>query len=219
MCGIASTNPSPIYQEDKFKLNELCLRSFREAFRDTDITVIFLADFCGPEYDNMIYDIIPFPYDIFHTKLGINGTCLKQYELASDIDDDFLFQECDYLYRPNTGKQLLDAIQAFDLVSPYDHLNFYKDRSIHSNYATIELLNGEHYRTTERNTMTFGMTKDAFEKNKDILNKWGYLDNEVWKEMRENGYPLYVPIPSLATHMAKDWLAPSVDWKEIWEKL
>ena len=219
LCGIASTNPSPIYQEDKYKLNELCLRSFREAFREVNPNVLFLADYCGEEYDEMIRRILPFKYDIFHSEIGINETCLLQYKMAHDIDDDFLFAECDYLWRPNTGQQLLEAIQRFELVSPYNHLNFYKDRSIHSNQVTLELYEDELYRTTERNTMTFGMTKEAFEQNKDILNKYGYLDNEVWREMRENYYPLWVPTYSIATHMAKDWLAPSVKWEALWKTL
>lgn len=220
LCDIPSTNPSPILQENKFKLNELCLRSFVLAFRDVKPKVVFICDYCPETYRKLINDLVPFEKEIHFTSLGINGSCLMQYDLAEKEEDDvFLFQECDYLYRPSVGNQTYDAIKNFGLFSPYDHLNFYLDRNIHSPMVMLKLFNNQHYRTVERNTMTFGMTKKAFEDNKEILKKWGYLDNEVWSEMRDNGYELWVPVPSFATHMVKDFMAPCVPWQTIWKIL
>ena len=218
MCGIPSTNPSPIFQEDKFKLNKLCLRSFVQAFKEIAPTMIFILDNCSTEYVEMIRSICPFDKEFIITDLGINGTMLLSYDLAKDCKDDvILFQECDYLYRPGIGKDFDYGIRLWGLLSPYDHLNFYTDRSIHSNQVKLELLDDIHYRTTERNTMTFGMTKGAFMNQYEILMKYGYLDNDVWKELAERNNPLRVPIPSFATHMVRDFMAPSVDWKEIYE--
>lgn len=220
LCDIPSTNPSPVYQDAKLKLNELCLRSFVLAFRDVKPKVVFICDYCPEKYKDLIEKEVPFEKEIIFTTLGINGSCLKQYELAEEIEDDvFLFQECDYVYRPSVGTQVYEAIKEFTLFSPYDHLNFYIDRNIHSPFTEINLFNNQHYRTAERNTMTFGMTKKAFEENKSILKKWGYLDNEVWYEMRANGYDLHVPIPAMATHMVKDYLAPCIPWEIIWKTL
>jgi len=39
----------------------------------------------------------------------------------------------------------------------------------------------------------------------------------VWRDLEFAGYRLYVPIPSFATHLVKDYLAPGVDWEEIWQ--
>ena len=173
----------------------------------------FIADHCGKEYEDLIKEEVPFKYEIEFTALGINGTALRQYDLAAQtVEDEILFQECDYLYRPSVGSQMVDAIKHFRLLSPYDHPNFYIDKSIHSSTCDVELYNNQHYRTTERNTMTFGMTRYAFLESYEILKKYGYLDNEVWKELKEIGYPLRVPIPSYATHMARDWMAPAIPW-------
>lgn len=219
LCNIKSENSkkSPILSDNLFELNKLCLKSFVEAFKEVNPIMIFICDYCPiAEYSALIKEVVPFKKETHFTELGINGTCLMQYELARECDDTVLFQECDYLYVPGTGKTLLKAIETFGLVSPYDHLNFYKDRSIHSNKCEIELLDNTHFRMAERNTMTFGMTQQALQDNYDSLKRWGYLDNEVWKEMRVKGYKLWVPIPSFATHMVEGYLAPSIDWKTLW---
>lgn len=220
MCGIPSTNPSPIFQEDKFNLNQLCLKSFLLALKGVDIKVVYLLDHCDARYKLWIQSIDSQATEIIETNIGINATMLKSYKLALESKEELvLFQECDYLYRPDTGKDFKQAIEGLGLVSPYDHPDFYTRPDIHSPEAYFALVNGHHYRSATRNTMTFGMTRDALVSNYIILNKWGYLDNEVWHEMRANGFPLWTPLPSFATHMVKDYLAPGVDWKDLWETL
>lgn len=218
MCGIPSTNPSPYLQDNKFKLNELCLKSFINAYSAVNPKVVFLCDYCSEEYKELL-KIVPFEYEAHFMSLGINHTCLMQYDLAQEVDDIILFQECDYLYRDNTGKQMVEAIEHLGIVSPYNHLNFYLDRSIHSNMCQVELVGGEIYRSVERNTMTFGVTSDIFKDHYETFERYGYLDNQVWLDLNDLGHKLFVPIPSIATHMVKDYLAPQVDWSEIWKSL
>lgn len=218
MTSIQSSNHSPVLYEDKFKLNKLCLKSFREAFVDICPHIHFILDHADKRLDKMIEDTIPWSFEIEHTELGINETMVRSYEIASKYDDYVLFQECDYLYRPVIGAQFLQAIEELKLVSPYDHLNFYQDRSIHSNTCQIEVVMDQHYRTTERNTMTWATTSDIVKENIDRLKYHGYLDVEVWQDLRYAGYPLWVPIPSFATHMVTDYLSPGVDWRSIWQK-
>jgi hypothetical protein len=222
LCDIKSplSVKPPILMDDQFKLNELCLKSFVLAFGDISPKVIFILDHCPKEKYQALIDSVPFEHEEIWTNIGINDTCLLQYELASTKSDDvILFQECDYLYRPLSGKMFEKAILKYGLVSPYDHRNFYIDRTIHSKDCQIDLIDEQHFRTTERNTMTFGMTKEVFEKNFEILKRWGYLDNEVWKEMRANGNPLWVPIPAFATHMVEGFLSPGLDWAKLWGML
>jgi hypothetical protein len=219
MCNIPSTNESPILQEDKFKLNELCLKSFVVAFRDVKPKMVFICDYCPETYREMIERVVPFEKEILFTNLGINETCLKQYELAEKVNDVILFQECDYLYRPSVGQQMLDAINEFGLLSPYDHPDFYTRFDIHPTETEVKLFNNAHYRRSRRNTMTFGMTKEVFEDGKKTLNKWGYLDNDVWIELAARGHKLYTPIPGFATHMVKDYLSPAIPWEMLWKIL
>lgn len=213
LCGIPSTNPSPIYQEDKKKLNELCLKSFIFAFRNVKPKMHFLLDYCDESYIEMLKREVPFDYTYETTTLGINGTAIRAYEVAEETDEEIiLFQECDYLFRGSVGKQTLDAINHFKLFSPYDHPDFYSRYDIHPIETELQIFNNEHFRKSRRNTMTFGMTKEAFEDCKEILKRYGYLDNEVWTEMATHGYKLWTPIPSYATHMARDYMSPAVPW-------
>lgn len=218
LSGVASSNPSPLYQSDKRRLNQFCLRSFVTAFRDQDIHMVFIADHCGKEYDEILKEIVPFEFDIIYTSEGINATALRQYDMAYQGKDDLiLFQECDYVYRPSSGKLMVEAIKHYELVSPYDHPDFYSRYDIHDRENQIDVFNGHHYRTAKRNTMTFGMTREALERQYKILMKYGYLDNEVWSEMKNNGNQLWTPIPSFSTHMAKDFMAHGIPWEAIFK--
>lgn len=217
--SIPSTNPSPIYQEDKTKLNKLCLKSYVEAYQDIKPHTTFICDFCPQDYKEMIEKIVPFEKDILFTTDGINETCLRQYRMAREQDDDILFQECDYIYVPNSGKDLVNGLQELELVSPYDHLNFYIDRTLHSPNVIIKLIENYHWRSTERDTMTFAIKNKVFKDHFETFYKYGYLDADVWYKMLEKGHPLWVPIPSFATHMVRDWMAPSQNWKQIWNNL
>ena len=213
MCNIPSTNPSPILQEDKLGLNTLCLKSFVTAFKDVKPKEIFICDYCPQEYEDIIKKICPFELEIIFTNLGINGTALKQYELAEQVDDDIiLFQECDYVYRPSVGTKMVEAIKHFGLLSPYDHPDYYNRYDIHPKETELFIFNNEHFRRTKRTTMTFGMTKEVFMDSREILDKYGYLDNEVWTELATHGHKLYTPIPSYATHMVADYLSPAIPW-------
>jgi hypothetical protein len=214
LCGIPSTNPSPIYQEDKKKLNELCLRSFVGAYDDIKPKTIFLCDYCSPDYAHLIESVVPFKKEIIFSESGINGTAVKQFMMAEEAKDEIiLFQECDYIYQPSIGKKMEKAVRELEMVSPYDHPDHYKDEGF-----KIKMVGDTHYRSADNNTMTFGIRGDVFRDHADIFKEYGYLDHENWEEMLILGHTLWIPVPSFATHMVKNYMAPSVDWKKEWSR-
>ena len=213
--SIPSTNPSPIYQEDKDKLNEICLKSFVNAFKEVKPKMVFICDSCSEDTLEMIYNICPFEKEVMVTHLGQNGTSLKQYELAREQDDDIYFAESDYIYQENSGQDLLNGLNEFGLVSPYDHPDHYKTPYV----SKLRLVDNYHWRSAENNTMTWAVSNQLFKDHYDTFYKYGYLDREVWDDLRKEGHELWVPVPSIATHSVRDYLAPSINWKENWEKL
>jgi len=218
--SIPSTNPSPIHQDDKDTLNEVCLRSFLRAFWKVSPKIIFLADNCSPDCIDMIKRVsAQRDFEIKVSQSDINNTMLISYLIAKDLDDEVLFQECDYVWKPNSGKVFESAVKELGLVSPYDHANFYSGSELHSDSCLIKLVDEHHFRSTERNTMTWGCHSSLVKENIDILNKHGYLDGQVWYDLHSRGHNLYVPIPSLATHMVKDYIAPGFDWKAICQNI
>ncbi len=218
MCGIASSNPSPIYQDEKYKLNELCLKSVITSFSDVSPKFIFLFDKCGVEYHSLLKDF-PYEYEIEDANLGINGTMLRAYEIAAELEDYVVFQECDYLYNGVIGKKYLKAMKELGIVSPYDHPNFYHAREYHKEECRIKLVDNHHFRTCERNTMTWGCHTNIIKKHRDIFDKHGYLDGQVWYDLKAQGFDLWTPIPTFATHMVASCLSPGIDWKELWPTL
>lgn len=192
--------------------------SFVEAFKEITPTVHFLADYCKPGIADMIEKRMPFDYTLEKSEVGINETMRMAYELAADLNDVVVFVECDYLWRPGIGKRYKEAIKELGLVSPYDHKNFYIDTIMHSPTCEVTLVNDYHYRSTERNTMTWGTHSSVVKKNLQMLKAHGYLDDEVWADLLIAGYQLYVPIPSFATHCVGAYLSPGINWEELWQK-
>lgn len=210
---IPSSNPSPIYQEDKVKLNKLCLDSFINAYSDVKPKVIFLADNVN---DYSYLEKFPWDSKIIKTSNGQNQAMINSYEIANQLEDYVIFHECDYLYNRVIGQTYLSAMKELGVVSPYDHPNFYHLRQLHREECRIKLVDNHHFRTCERNTMTWGCHTNIIKENFEMLNRHGYLDGQVWYDLLERGYPLWTPIKSFATHMVKDCLAPGIDWKEVW---
>lgn len=222
LTSIPSTNPSPVLQMDKNKLNEICLKSVVNAFKDINPKIIFLFDNADQEMYKVVEDVVSFDYEIVASQAGINQTMLNSYAIASRLDDEepVIFQECDYLYQDQQiGKLYEQAIKELGFVSPYDHLNFYFDKTLHSDVAKIHLVKFHHFRTTERNTMSWGTMARLVRENRDILDRHGYLDGQVWYDLKERGYDLWVPIPSFATHMVERYLSPGINWESVWTPL
>lgn len=206
-----STNPSPIFHEDKLALNKLCLRSVVDAFRDVQPKMTFILDYCPPIYEDIIKQLVPFEYDIRQTEMGVYGTAEYQYTLVEDTDDFILFQECDYLYRENTGKQLVEACRKLGYVSPYDHPDKYPNEQ-----SNIEIIGNLHWKNTISTTSTFMTPLELFKSDLDLFRKHGWVDHERWVDINQRGHKLWTPIPSIATHLVKDWMAPGIDWEDIW---
>lgn len=208
MCDIESTNPPPIFQEDRKSLNKFCLKSFVGAFKNMEAEIHFILDHCSEGWEDIIEDI-HIKHTVERTELGINDSATHAVKKALEFNDDILFQECDYLYMPNTGPLVKEAIKHFGVISPYDHPDKYPGDT------KIDMFNGLYWRTTPSTTQTYGITKENLNKYKDIILKHGYIDHAMWIELSENGLELRTPVPSIATHMVKDYMAPIVNWERV----
>lgn len=219
LCDIQSTNPSPVYQEDKLTLNERCLSSFINEYSKIDdkIHITYICDYCNHNhtaYNEMINKLTPEKWSksILFTEIGINNSCLKQYELFEQSEQDIvLFQECDYFHiNPLTES----IVRQLGFVSPYDHPDKYdlKEQSI------IRIVDNHHFKDTISTTSTFATTRELFDKHKDTFYKFGYIDHERWVEITRVD-KLYTPIPTFATHMVKNSLSPGVEWINLFSQL
>jgi hypothetical protein len=172
-------------------------------FKKVNPYMVFINDHCDGRYNEMIDRIVPFDKKIMNTNIGINETCLLQYDLFLEQKehDEVLFQECDYFWI-DKGEHLLEAVKSLPFVSPYDHPDKYDHEK-----SIIKYISGRHWKSTSSTTATFATKRHPFELNKDIFYKHGYLDKARWEEI---GDGLYTPIPTLATHMVASQLSPGI---------
>jgi hypothetical protein len=216
MCDITSTNASPIYWTDKFRLNEICLRSFVEAFKDVKPYVYMICDRCPDMYRMFVKYIVPFEMEIEFTQSGIRENAVHQYDYVKD-NDIYLFQECDYLYVENAGKFMEQAAEKFDFISPYDHPDKYKEGLIPAENER-EYVGNYLWRSTDSTTSTFMARGSKVLEQMELFRSYGWDDHKRWLDLGTKGYKLWTPLPSLATHMVEEYMAPGIDWKKEWKK-
>jgi len=205
----------PRYPFEKIKLADMCLRSFVEAFTEVKPKIHFILDKCGPEWDETIKKNTPFEYEIEHVEFGsMFQTIPYQWDLAKNIDDYVLFQEDDYVWLKDTGKKFFDAVKVFEFVSPYDHGEFYtRTQGQHQPPFDIKLVGEQHWRTIDFTTMTWGCHSARLLDYWDTLHMHGFWDKDTFVAMGKDGAKLWTPIPSLCTHMHRDFLSPGIDWE------
>lgn len=216
LTDITSTNASPIFWDNKYRLNEICLRSFVEAFKDVNPHVYMIIDQSPDFYSSFVKQIVPFSMDIEFTNSGVRENAVHQYDYVKD-DDVYYFLECDYLHLPDAGRKMMDAVKEFDFISPYDHPDKYKEGMIPKQKGISETK--DHlWRETDSTTSTFMARGEMVKKELNHFKSFGWIDHLRWIDLGSKGYKLWTPIPSLATHMVEAYMAPNVDWKSEWEK-
>jgi hypothetical protein len=210
----------PIYPFDKLNLARVCLRSFVEAFRDLSPNLVFIFDRCDKEWDSMVDKEVNGNYTIKRIDSNQNDSYLYQLDLAKETGDYVLFQEDDYVYLPGAGQKLLEAMKVLEFVNPYDHLEFYtRNKEFHLPPFDIRLVGEQHWRTIDFNTMTWGTHSERLSKYWKELHMHGYWDKDTWFEMNKAGARLWSPLPSLATHMHRDFLSPGINWEARFAEL
>ena len=150
------------------------------------------------------------------------GSLLRTYELANDCDDgDFYFVEDDYLHLPDSIEKIDMCIRELGLISPYDHLACYdpekyigQPRHMHEN-KEVEL-NNHTWKINEFACHTYAISQELFNSKKDTIQSEHCTRSDInlFRTMYSQGYPLWVPIPALATQV-DTYMSPGVDWEEF----
>jgi hypothetical protein len=247
----------PIYPNDKYKLSELCLKTFKDSLGSLKVKMFVLLDNCPPSYEDLFKRYFD-EQDLELIRLnGVGNRATFDMQINILLDQKFseiiYFAEDDYLYlRDQFGsmvKFLRDEEQV-DFVSPYDHLDYYV-LDLHNQKNFIKLYNGHHWRTAASTCLTFLTTKPKLRKTRNVFQSYakGNDDVSLWISLTKcklfnpliilqycrtnprffliilhawqfcwrqilfgKRWNLWIPIPSLATHMESDYLAPNFSW-------
>jgi hypothetical protein len=253
----------PIFGDNKLKLAELCLKSFKNSLGALKVKMWVLLDNCPSEYEELFkkyFDI----NDLEIIKLpGIgNGEIFKkQIHILSEqnVSEIVYFAEDDYFYLPNQFEIMVNFIRDnkdVDFVSPYDSPDYY-NLDLHKYSSEIKLFGNRHWRSVSCTTLTFLTFREKLRKVKNVIGTYskettytrGNYDSSLWMSLTKykvfnlfalikylilgdpnfiriakawffcwwqilfgKRWKLWVPIPSIATHLASNHLAPNIDW-------
>ncbi len=211
----------------------LALRSFLNAFRHVRerASITFVND--GPmpeervEFMKKWGEVVPLP------GLGNSPSYRETIRMATALPADQLvyFAEDDYLYTEEALIALLaafDELPTVDYVTLYDHLDRYtRTDDSRSGRSRIYLAGGRHWRTVDSTCMTYGariarLRSDAWIQRLGTIPRtprdrtmWRMTQGEKWFFWKLPKRTLIGPVPSLATHMDLNGIAPNVDWDEV----
>ncbi len=155
-----------IFADDKFRLAELCLFSFKLALGNLKYKLWVLLDNCPETYLEMFKKHFS-DKNTEYLKLdgeGNAGTFSRQLDILSNQKMSSLvyFAEDDYFYLPGQLEKLVNLLEGnkkIDFVSPYDHLDYYQ-LNLHQHKTNIIIENDHHWRRSHSTCMTF-MTRTS----------------------------------------------------------
>lgn len=209
------------FSEDKLKLSEICLRSFKESLGELRVKIWVLLDACPPEYEELFrkyfakedLTLIPLP------GVGNQTTFRKQIEILLEQNESELvyFAEDDYLYLPRQFSQMICYLRDHEdvhFVSPYDHLDCYR-LEIHQHPKRIRVYKAHHWRTAASTCLTFLTRKETLRQKAAVFRTycWRNQDCSLWLSLTKHS--LFSPFrffrflrrqPAFAKLMAEAWL-------------
>lgn len=147
--------------DDKYRLSEICLRSFKESLGGLRAKVWVLLDGCPPKYADLFTKYFdPDDLTLLHLRaIGNQATFGRQIEILLEQQDSEVvyFAEDDYVYLPGQFRCMVDFLLErgdADFVSPYDHLDCYT-LDLHRQPKWLTVQGGRHWRTAASTCLTF----------------------------------------------------------------
>jgi hypothetical protein len=213
--------------EDKLRLSEVCLRSFKDALKGLRVKVWVLLDGCPEDYAGIFTKYFNQEDLVLLRVPGIGNlpTFGKQIDiLLSQTDSDFVyFAEDDYFYLPNEFCRMLHFLRSYsdvDFVSPYDHLDCYT-LEIHNRPKWLRIHGGKHWRTAASTCLTFLTRKQTLLHKEKIFRSYCRRNHDCSLWLSLTKFAVFNPLqflhfvfrrPLFAKIIAKTWL---YGWSQI----
>jgi hypothetical protein len=209
------------FSDDKYRMAEVCLQSFRRSLGDLRVKIWVLLDGCPPSYGDLFRSCFS-SQDLTLIPLGGSGnqqTFLQQINILTEQEDAELvyFAEDDYYYLPGQFHLMTDFLQAcsdVDFVSPYDHLDCYT-LDLHRRPKWLRVFADHHWRTAASTCLTFLTTRTRLRETQGTFRSYGKGNGDcsLWLELTKES--LFRPIDlvrwmigqrRLANIVIKAWL-------------
>ncbi|MCE8424422.1 MAG: hypothetical protein J5U17_01415 [Candidatus Methanoperedens sp.] len=192
-----SRNAYRLKEWDKYKLSEVCLKSFLRCLSDVNFKFYAILDGCPQKYIDLFIDLIPGDnLELIQSPgIGNAATFLEQIRvLLSQNDSEMVyFAEDDYFYIEDRFLEMLEIIinrKDVDFVTPYDHPDYYQtgyepDKpdyliNLH-NYKSKLIFEKRHWRNVSSTCCTFLTTKSLLNKTSQYFKLYPKLsDYGMW---------------------------------------
>jgi len=255
-----SSHPPPIFANDKLKLAEFCLNSFKASLGNLRVKLWVLLDNCPPAYEEIFLHLWS-PEDLVlmrYPGVGDAATFREQVRiLMEQTDADAVyFAEDDYFYLPNQLPLAVDFLKQYPdvhFISPYDHPDIYTTE-LHATTRQTRTEAGKNWSCCFSTTHTFLTTRITLSRCRWVflapygrvspdLAKWMALTKKhvfnpinfarwaishrfwagsifyawyfCWRQILfGQKYTLWIPQPSIATHMVAGMEAPGIEWQK-----
>jgi hypothetical protein len=250
-----------IYSDDKYKLSEFCLKSFKDSLGDLKVKMFVLLDGCPPKYEELFLKYFE-AEDINFIKLdGIGNLPTFSLQIKTLLKQNYseiiYFAEDDYFYLSNQFIEMIEFLNEnsdVDFVTPYDHSDYY-NKNIHKQKKLIKVSRNRQWKTASSTCLTFLTTKKTLEETQNtfLTYQQGNTDLGLWLSLTKSSlnpkiliksinlftlkslyktllltqnqirqgktWKLWVPIPTIATHMEKKFISPTIDWEIVIKKI
>ncbi len=172
-----SASRPPIFAEDKFKLAELCFRSFKGSLGNLKVKLWVLLNNCPPEYEEMFQRWWPAEDLVLVRFPGVAAsTTLHEQSriLAEQTDAEIVFlSEDDYFHLPGQFQLAVDFLRQnldADFATPYDHLDNHTT-DLHRFSAETREFGGRQWRSSVSTTHTFLARRTALVESRNLFLK------------------------------------------------
>jgi hypothetical protein len=178
----------PVFSQDKYKLSELCLKSFKDSLVDLKTKMYVLLDNCPPEYQQLFEKYFQSSdIEFIHLDgVGNQATFDLQIKtlLKQEDSERVYFAEDDYFYLPGQFKEMIDFMDEnsdADFLSTYDHRDYYT-HPLHRHAYEKRTTTTRLWRTANSTCLTFLTTKKILKEARSILETYtrGNYDSSMW---------------------------------------
>ena len=195
ICPKMSASRPPIFAEDKFKLAEFCLKSYKNSLGGLRVKLWVLLNDCPPVYES-IFTKLWAPEDLVllrYPGVGAGITLHEQARILMEQTDAEIvhFAEDDYFYLPGQCQLAVDFLKQnpdADFVAPYESSDIYT-ADLHNMSFEKRVFGGKDWSSCISATHTFLARRAALIECQGLL-------HGLFRAYKERG------IPDLAMWMA-----------------
>jgi len=213
--------------DDKLRLAEACLRSFRNSLGPLRVRIWAILDGCPEAYRELFERYFAREDLVFIDLAGVGNqaTFGRQIDilLSQDEADFVYFAEDDYVYHPGQFPVMLNFLRErndVDFVTPYDHPDCYR-LLLHREPEWLTVFEAQHWRTAASTCLTFLTRKSTLAEYEGVFRTYTRRNDDCAMWMSLTKRRVLSPL-ALAKYVWKRefyWKALVKAWVHCWRQI